>query len=156
MGKISDIFAGKGISQKVLTHSNEEGMQETSRLCNTDFAGLCFVNLVEFDMLYGHRNDAVGYAHALNRFDQWLEGFLPQLRPEDLLIITADHGCDPSTPSTDHSREYVPVLCAGASVQPGSNLHTRSSFGDLAATVAEYLGIIFPGKFFSFWNQIAR
>ena len=156
VGKISDIFAGKGISQKVLTHSNEEGMQETSRLCNTDFAGLCFVNLVEFDMLYGHRNDAVGYAHALNRFDQWLEGFLPQLRPEDLLIITADHGCDPSTPSTDHSREYVPVLCAGASVQPGSNLHTRSSFGDLAATVAEYLEIVFPGKFSSFWNQIAR
>lgn len=156
VGKISDIFAGKGISQKVVTHSNEEGMQETSRLCGTDFSGLCFVNLVEFDMLYGHRNDAAGYTHALNRFDQWLEGFLPELRPEDLLIITADHGCDPSTPSTDHSREYVPVLCAGASVQPGSNLHTRSSFGDLAATVADYLGITFPGKFSSFWNQIAR
>ena len=156
VGKISDIFAGKGISQKVVTHSNEEGMTETSRLCSTDFAGLCFVNLVEFDMLYGHRNDAVGYAHALNRFDQWLEGFLPQLRSEDLLIITADHGCDPSTPSTDHSREYVPVLCVGAPVQPGSNLHTRSSFGDLAATVADYLEILFPGKFSSFWGQIAR
>ena len=146
MGKISDIFAGKGISQKIVTHSNDEGMQRTLELCNSDFEGLCFVNLVEFDMLYGHRNDPVGYAQALSRFDSQLGQLLGLLREEDLLFITADHGCDPSTPSTDHSREYVPLLCCGKSVRAGVDLATRSCFADLAATVGEYFDPAFPGK----------
>lgn len=146
VGKISDIFAGKGISQKIVTHSNDEGMQRTLELCNSDFEGLCFVNLVEFDMLYGHRNDPVGYAQALSRFDSQLGQLLGLLREEDLLFITADHGCDPSTPSTDHSREYVPLLCCGKSVRAGADLATRSCFADLAATVGEYFDPAFPGK----------
>ena len=146
VGKISDIFAGKGISQKIVTHSNDEGMQRTLELCNSDFEGLCFVNLVEFDMLYGHRNDPVGYAQALSRFDSQLGQLLGLLREEDLLFITADHGCDPSTPSTDHSREYVPLLCCGKSVRAGVDLATRSCFADLAATVGEYFDPAFPGK----------
>ncbi len=146
VGKISDIFAGKGISKKIVTHSNQEGILKTLELCDQEFNGLCFVNLVDFDMLYGHRNDAEGYANALNRFDEALDDLIPMLQDEDLLIITADHGCDPSTPSTDHSREYVPVLCYGKNVQGGVNLHTRASFGDLAATIADYFGITFPKK----------
>lgn len=156
VGKISDIFAGKGISKKIVTHSNNEGMQRTLELCQTDFSGLCFVNLVEFDMLYGHRNDALGYTQALNRFDQQLGELIPMLREDDLLFITADHGCDPSTPSTDHSREYVPLLCFGNPVKQSCNLHTRSSFGDLAATIADYFCIEFPGKFDSFLHDISQ
>ncbi len=156
VGKISDIFAGKGISKKIVTHSNDEGMQRTLELCQTDFSGLCFVNLVEFDMLYGHRNDALGYTQALNRFDQQLGELIPLLREDDLLFITADHGCDPSTPSTDHSREYVPLLCFGNPVKQNCNLHTRSSFGDLAATIADYFCIEFPGKFDSFLHDISQ
>lgn len=156
VGKISDIFAGKGISKKIVTHSNNEGMQRTLELCQTDFSGLCFVNLVEFDMLYGHRNDALGYTQALNRFDQQLGELIPMLREDDLLFITADHGCDPSTPSTDHSREYVPLLCFGNPVKQNCNLHTRSSFGDLAATIADYFCIEFPGKFDSFLHDISQ
>ena len=156
VGKISDIFAGKGISKKIVTHSNDEGMQRTLELCQTDFSGLCFVNLVEFDMLYGHRNDALGYTQALNRFDQQLGELIPLLREDDLLFITADHGCDPSTPSTDHSREYVPLLCFGNPVKQNCNLHTRSSFGDLAATIANYFCIEFPGKFDSFLHDISQ
>lgn len=156
VGKISDIFAGKGISKKIVTHSNDEGMQRTLELCQTDFSGLCFVNLVEFDMLYGHRNDALGYTQALNRFDQQLDELIPMLREDDLLFITADHGCDPSTPSTDHSREYVPLLCFGKPVKQNCNLHTRSSFGDLAATIADYFCIEFPGKFDSFLHDISQ
>lgn len=146
VGKISDIFAGKGISQKIVTHSNDEGMQRTLELCSSDFEGLCFVNLVEFDMLYGHRNDSVGYAQALSRFDSQLAQLLGLLREEDLLFITADHGCDPSTVSTDHSREYVPLLCCGKSVRAGVDLATRSCFADLAATIGEYFDPTFPGK----------
>ena len=156
VGKISDIFAGKGISKKIVTHSNNEGMQRTLELCQTDFSGLCFVNLVEFDMLYGHRNDALGYTQALNRFDQQLGELIPMFREDDLLFITADHGCDPSTPSTDHSREYVPLLCFGNPVKQNCNLHTRSSFGDLAATIADYFCIEFPGKFDSFLHDISQ
>lgn len=121
-------------------------MQRTLELCQTDFSGLCFVNLVEFDMLYGHRNDALGYTQALNRFDQQLGELIPMLREDDLLFITADHGCDPSTPSTDHSREYVPLLCFGNPVKQSCNLHTRSSFGDLAATIADYFASNFLGN----------
>ena len=156
VGKISDIFAGKGISQKIVTHSNDEGMQRTLELCSSDFEGLCFVNLVEFDMLYGHRNDSVGYAQALSRFDSQLAQLLGLLREEDLLFITADHGCDPSyTKTTDHTREYVPYLICGKGVKPGVDLGTRLCFGTIAQTICEYLDVdasSLDGK--SVWNEI--
>ena len=141
VGKIYDIFAGKGISKKILTKSNQDGMDVTIDLAKQDFAGLVFTNLVEFDMVYGHRNDVDGYANALTEFDLRLGELLPLLKPDDLLMITADHGCDPATPSTDHSRECVPFVIAGESVNQGINLGTRNSFGCIANTVAEYLGI---------------
>ena len=144
MGKIRDIFAGRGLTEYVLTHSNAEGMEKTDEYCEKDFRGLCFVNLVDFDMLYGHRRDIPGYARALTEFDRWLGGFLPKLGPGDALILTADHGCDPSyTATTDHTREYVPLLVYGKDLRTG-NLGTRACFADLAATVAGLLGIDFP------------
>ena len=141
VGKIYDIFAGRGVTEYVRNQSNADGMQHTFDYAKKDFNGLCFVNLVDFDMIYGHRNDVDGYARALTEFDGQLAELLPMLREEDLLIITADHGCDPSTPSTDHSREHVPVLLYGDSIRAGVNLGTRPTYADLAATVAEYLGI---------------
>lgn len=108
VGKISDIFAGCGVTEKILTSGNTDGLKKTSALLERDFDGFCFVNLVDFDMLYGHRNDAPGYARALEEFDAWLAAARSRLRPGDLLMVTADHGCDPSTASTDHSREYTP------------------------------------------------
>ena len=141
VGKIFDIFAGRGTTDHVYNKSNADGMQHTVDYAKRDFRGLCFVNLVDFDMLYGHRNDVDGYANALTEFDVQLRELLPLLRPDDLLFITADHGCDPSTPSTDHSREHVPMLAYGAKVKPGVNIGTRSTYADLAATVAEYLGV---------------
>ncbi len=141
VGKIYDIFAGRGVSRSVKTSGNRDGMEQTTKLAKEDFEGLCFVNLVDFDMVYGHRNDIDGYAAAMSEFDAWLGGFLPEMREEDLLLITADHGCDPSTPSTDHSRENVPLLAAGRMVKPGRSLGRRMCFGCVANTVAEYLGI---------------
>ncbi len=140
VGKINDIFCGCGITQKYLTHNNKEGMEKTSVLLKTDFYGLCFVNLVDFDMLYGHRNDVNGYAVALSEFDAWLGENLEKLKPEDILLITADHGCDPATPSTDHSREYTPLLIYGDRVRP-ANLGTREGFCDIAKTVEEIFNI---------------
>ena len=140
VGKIADIFAGRGITRSYPTKGNADGMRQTTALLGEDFRGLCFVNLVDFDMLYGHRNDVDGYATALSAFDDWLAGFLPRLGPRDLLMITADHGCDPSTPSTDHSREYTPVLIYGNGVVPGS-IGTRPSFADLGSTVLELFGL---------------
>lgn len=141
VGKIWDIFGGRGISRHWPTGGNAQGMEALEALAGEDFSGLCFANLVDFDMLYGHRNDVEGFARALKEFDRWLSGFLQRLGRGDLLIITADHGCDPSTPSTDHSREYVPVLLYGEGVVPGADLGTRSSFGDVAASVLAHLGI---------------
>ncbi|MCL2069129.1 MAG: phosphopentomutase [Oscillospiraceae bacterium] len=141
VGKIPDIFAGKGISRAVASANNREGMLEVKHLLREDFTGLCFVNLVDFDMLYGHRNDTDGYAQALTDFDRELREIPGMMRPGDLLIITADHGCDPSTPSTDHSREYVPMLALGHGVKPGVNLGTRESFADVAAAAQEYFGL---------------
>ncbi len=141
VGKIGDIFASRGVRESYPTASNAEGMERTRELAEKDFSGLCFVNLVEFDSTWGHRNDVGGYARGLSEFDAWLGDFLPLLRAEDLCIITADHGCDPSTPSTDHSREYTPILLAGACVRGGTDLGTRESFADVGATVLEYLGI---------------
>ena len=140
VGKISDIFAGRGVTEAYLTHSNKEGMETTLTLADKDFNGICFVNLVDFDMLFGHRNDIDGYARAYSEFDAWLGGFIPKMREGDLLMITADHGCDPATPSTDHSREYVPLLMYGKMVKP-QNLGTRTGFGDIAATVCDIFGV---------------
>ena len=142
VGKISDIFAGRGVTKSVTTHGNAEGMLETSRLCNTEFNGLCFVNLVDFDMKYGHRNDAVGYATALSEFDNWLGKFVKSLRHDDVLMITADHGCDPGDISTDHTREYVPLLVYSSDLPPKC-LGTRSTFADISATIADWFELSF-------------
>ena len=140
VGKIYDIFAGRGFSESHRTVSNDDGMQKTLALADRDFEGLCFVNLVDFDSAYGHRNDAEGYAAAMTAFDRRLGELLPKLRRDDLLLITADHGCDPSTPSTDHSREYTPLLICGAPVLSGIDLGTRPTFSDIGATVLDYFG----------------
>ena len=154
VGKINDIFAGQGISEYVYNKSNAHGLKHTMNYANRDFRGLCFVNLVDFDSQYGHRRDPAGYAQALNEFDAWLPGFLEKLGEEDLLIISADHGCDPGyTATTDHTREYVPLLVLGPKVKPG-NLGTGETFADIAATVADLLGADAPAAGTSFRNQI--
>ena len=156
VGKISDIFAGKGVSRKLLTHSNDEGMEITKQLLQEDFHGLCFVNLVDFDSKYGHRNDVLGYTEALNRFDEQLGELLPLLRADDVLVVTADHGCDPSTPSTDHSREYIPLLVYGKGIKENTALGTGTSFGNIAATVAELFGVEEPKGFCSYADMIRK
>ncbi len=141
VGKIYDIFAGQGISEHVYNKSNADGLRHTTHYAGTDFEGLCFVNLVDFDMQFGHRRDVDGYAKALSEFDAWLGDFLPTLKQDDIVLITADHGCDPAyTATTDHTREYVPLLVLGKGVKP-VNLGTRESFADIAATVAEIFGV---------------
>ena len=141
VGKIYDIFAGSGISESHRTTSNAHGMQVTKELQAKDFSGICFTNLVDFDMKYGHRNDVAGYAAAATEFDNFLPSFLNDMREDDVLLITADHGCDPATPSTDHSREYTPMLVYGKHIKSGVNLGTRASFADISATVLEYFGV---------------
>ena len=141
VGKIYDIFAGQGIQHTQRIQNNVDGMEKTIETQDVDFNGICFVNLVDFDMVYGHRNDAPGYARALMEFDQALPKFMEQMGEDDLLIITADHGCDPSTPSTDHSREYTPMLAWSKKIRPGANLGTRTTFADIGATVLEYFGL---------------
>ena len=151
VGKIHDIFAGQGDTEYVFNKSNANGLEHTDHYAGTDFKGLCFVNLVDFDMLFGHRRDALGYAGALNEFDAWLGRFLPTLGEEDLVMITADHGCDPAyTATTDHTREYVPLLVLGKAVKP-ADLGTRDSFADIAATVTQLLGVDYetPGRSFA-------
>ncbi len=140
VGKIYDIFAGKGVMAAEPTTGNADGMVKTSAWAGRDFNGLCFTNLVDFDMLYGHRNDAVGYSKALCEFDLWLGGFLDNMRDDDILFITADHGCDPITPSTDHSREYIPLLVYGKNVK-SVNLGTRNCFADIGKTIADIFGV---------------
>lgn len=140
IGKIYDIFARKGISDYSFTHSNGEGMELTLKALEKEFTGLCFTNLVDFDMLYGHRNDVDGYAKALFEFDAWLPYFREKMRNDDLLIITADHGCDPETESTDHSREQVPLIFAGNKVK-SVNLGTERSFSHIAKTVLDNFSI---------------
>lgn len=144
VGKIWDIFAQQGITDMVRTAGNDEGIIRTLEYGARKFEGLCFTNLVDYDMLYGHRNDVEGYGKALTAFDQKLPELLAMLQEEDLLMITADHGCDPSTPSTDHSREYTPWVIAGPKVKPGVNLGTRSTFADIAATILDYLDVEAP------------
>lgn len=140
VGKINDIFSGKGVSESIKTANNSEGMARTMDLLDRDFNGICFTNLVDFDMLYGHRNDVEGYAAALTAFDIWLEGFMKKMHKDDVLIITADHGCDPSTESTDHSREYTPLLVYGYAVTPAVNAGTRSCFSDISSTILDMFG----------------
>ena len=141
VGKIYDIFACRGFTESYPTVSNADGMEKTAKIAARDFHGLCFTNLVDFDMSYGHRNDIGGYARAATEFDAWLGGFLNEMKENDLLIITADHGCDPATPSTDHSREYTPMLMVGKGVKKGIDLGTRSTFADISASILEYLDI---------------
>ena len=141
VGKIYDIFAGKGFTESHPTTSNEDGMDKTMGIVNRDFNGLCFINLVDFDMVYGHRNNVEGYARAMTAFDKRLGELLPLLREDDLLIITADHGCDPATPSTDHSRECTPMLAYGKKIKQGVNLGTRNTFADIGATVLQWFDL---------------
>lgn len=155
VGKVNDIFAGSGITRAVPTKDNMEGIGLTAELVKNTREGLIFTNLVEFDMVYGHRNDPAGYAAALEAFDRRLPEITGALGERDLLIITADHGCDPTTVSTDHSREYVPLLAAGKPVRAGVDLGVRETFADVATTLAEVFNLDFaPGK--SFAGEILR
>ena len=137
------------------TKNNDEGVEKTLSYMDREFEGICFTNLVDFDMLYGHRNDVDGYAAALTAFDAWLPSFLGKMREEDVLFITADHGCDPGDESTDHTREYVPLLAVGKGISPVS-LGVRSSFADLAATVAELLGVSLATEGRSFAKEMTN
>ena len=141
VGKIIDIFAESGITEYVRTQNNAEGIERTLEEMDKDFEGLCFTNLVDFDMQYGHRNDVPGYAAALSYFDSRLPEMLAKLRDEDVLMVTADHGCDPATPSTDHSREYIPLVAFGKPVAAGRNFGTRDCFSDIAQTILGYFGV---------------
>lgn len=156
VGKIYDIFCGKSITKRYIAHTNPEGMHATLQITDEDFHGLCFINLVDFDMLYGHRNDIAGYAKALMAFDTFLPQLRAKMRAEDILIITADHGCDPATPSTDHSRECTPMLIMGDPIQPGIFLKTRVGFCDIAKTILSYLEIdnTLPGV--SFYHEVKK
>ncbi len=153
IGKISDIFAGRGVTETVFTHSNNEGMSEAIKAQREAFDGLCFVNLVDFDMLYGHRQDIDGYAKAYAEFDGWLGSFLNGMKSDDVLIVTADHGCDPGDESTDHTREYTPLIVYGKKIKP-VNLGTRTSFADIAATVADFLEVDFNGDGKTFLREV--
>ena len=154
VGKIYDIFAGKGTTEHVYNTSNANGLEHAMHYADQDFHGLCFINLVDFDMVYGHRRDIDGYALALNEFDQWLPKFMEKLGEEDLVMITADHGCDPAyTATTDHTREYIPLLVLGKKVKP-VNLGTRTGFDRIAATIAEVLGVQMDTSGESFASEI--
>jgi len=151
VGKICDLFAGRGISRSTTTVDNADGMKKTlEELTALDKKGLLMVNLIDFDMAYGHRNDAVGFGRALEEFDAWLPQLYENLQADDLLVICADHGCDPTTPGSDHTREYVPALLWSKSMQCGGNLGDRQSFSDLGATLAAYFnvsGVLFGESF---------
>ena len=157
VGKIHDIFAGQGVGETIRTSGNTEGLKVTMELADRDFTGLAFVNLVDFDMLYGHRRDVAGYAAATAEFDAWLPDFMQRMHPDDVLMITADHGCDPSyTKTTDHTREYVPYLVYGPGVRQGVDLGTRYSFGTIADTVCQALGVQADMAGCGVWNEIKQ
>jgi len=153
VGKIFDVFLGRGIRDHVKTKNNADGMAKTLEAMQEAPEGLIFVNLVDFDQNYGHRNDVEGYARALETFDEWLPSCRGAMQPGDLLILTADHGCDPTTPSTDHSREYTPLLAYGAHARPGVDLGTRGTLSDIGQTVAEIFSVHIS-KGTSFLSQI--
>lgn len=156
VGKIKDIFAGKGITEAVCTGGNEEGIRRTLEYLDKEFEGLCFINLVDFDMLYGHRRDVDGYAKALSCFDDKLPEIMEKMREEDILMITADHGCDPAyAATTDHTREYTPLIVYGQRITP-ENLGTRRSFADIGATVLQYMGIEPEFEGDSIYEQLYR
>lgn len=156
IGKIYDIFAGKGIAHTQRIQNNVDGMEKTLEMQEKEFKGLCFVNLVDFDMMYGHRNDIEGYANAATVFDRQLKTFLERMRPEDILMITADHGCDPGFKGTDHTREYTPMLMYGKLVQEGINLGTRSCFGDIGQTILDIFDVKENVQGESFWNKVRK
>ncbi len=156
IGKIEDLFAGRGVTTAVHTTSDDDGVDQIERAIDTSGPGLVFTNLVDFDTQYGHRNDAPGYAANLERFDARLARLLPRLRDRDLLILTADHGNDPTTPSTDHAREHVPVFLVGASIRPGVDIGTRPTFADLGQTVADVFGVGPLANGSSFLRDILR
>ncbi len=153
VGKISDIFAGVGVSESIRTSGNDDGMRVTLELAEKDFTGLCFVNLVDFDMNFGHRRDIEGYANAVMRFDTWLPSFMEKMNDDDILMITADHGCDPGYTGTDHTRENVPLLIYGKGVKP-VDLGVRDTYADIAATVADIFETEKPSTGESFLNEI--
>jgi phosphopentomutase len=154
MGKIEDLFAGKGLTQSIHTKNNSDGMDKLVEAIRLFKTGLIFINLVDFDMLWGHRNNPSAFAAGLEEFDRRLPEITELLEKEDILIITADHGCDPTTPSTDHSREYVPVLVYGRSIASNINLGIRESFSDVGATIAEIFNVEGTGKGKSFLKEI--
>ncbi|MBU0520141.1 phosphopentomutase, partial [bacterium] len=154
IGKIEDLFASRGLSQSIHTKSNAQGLEETLKAVQGTTTGLIFTNLVDFDMLWGHRNDVAGYYAGLQEVDLFLPRLRVALRSDDILAFTADHGCDPTTPSTDHSREYVPVIVTGKRVKPDVDLGTRETFADLSATIAQFFGIKGTGEGTSFLQQI--
>ncbi len=156
VGKIEDIFANVGITRSNHTKDNDSDITATIDYICSDFSGLVFSNLVDFDMLYGHRNNVEGYKNALEALDARVPEILASLREDDVVLFTADHGCDPTTPSTDHSREYIPILVWGSRVKPGTGIGTRSTFSDIAATAAEYLGLKGWTAGTSFWQEIAK
>lgn len=156
VGKIGDIFAHTGTTEEIPTKGNADGMAQTTLLALRDFDGLAFINLVDFDMLYGHRRNPDGYAAALTEFDGWLYNFLPLLREDDILMITADHGCDPSkTDTTDHTREYIPLLVFGKGIRP-VNLGIREGFSDIGATVCDILSVKYNGEGKSFLKEMSK
>ncbi|MGL6198759.1 MAG: phosphopentomutase [Lachnospiraceae bacterium] len=154
VGKIYDIFAGKGIGQSFPTRNNTEGIEYMLKMQETDFKGLCFINLVDFDMLYGHRNDVDGYAKAASEFDAALGDFMAKMGKEDILIITADHGCDPGFKGTDHTREYTPMLMFGGDVKSGVDLGTRNSFADIGKTILDIFDLNANIAGESYWSVI--
>ena len=155
IGKIKDLFSGRGVTQAIHTISNLNGLEETRKALQSDVEGLIFTNLVDFDMLWGHRNDIAGYYTGLQEVDTFLPRLLTALKPEDVIVISADHGCDPTTPSTDHSREYVPLLVYGSKIKGNTDLGTRETFADVAATMAEFFGVKGTGVGKSFLGIIA-
>ena len=137
IGKIEDLFVGRGITKAIHTNGNKDGILKTIECMKNNEEGMIFTNLVDFDMLYGHRNNIEGYKEALQEFDSYLPEIFSNLKNEDILIVTADHGCDPSTPSTDHSREYIPILVYGNNIKENINIGTRETFADISATILE-------------------
>lgn len=157
VGKIHDIFAGQGVNRSLgINENNSDGMNKTLQIMNEDFCGLCFVNLVDFDMKYGHRRDIDGYARAMTIFDGELGEFLTKMRSDDVLMITADHGCDPAAKGTDHTRENVPLVIYGEKIRAGANLGTRMTFADIAATIAEIFNVELKTRGRSFLEEVLQ
>ncbi len=154
VGKIYDIFAGQGLTETTPNHGNAKNMEKVFEIQKKDFDGLCYINLVDFDMMYGHRRDIPGYTNALNEFDEALGTFLANMRDDDVLFITADHGCDPGYKGTDHTREAVPLLGYSKAWKRGINIGTRDTYADIAATIGELFRIEYTGDGSSFADKL--